>query len=128
MTSPNDQLGLEGEFPEASLPLLIRRQGMSDWDDGIVRILDRRQLPHREIYMECATPEQVAVAIEEMVIQGAFSISIAAGYGLALTDLGNDDLLKALRASAKRLVATRPTGLALGRMISATRISRTTKI
>ena len=40
--------GLEGEFVEAELPLLIRRAGMAEWDDGVVRILDRRLLPATE--------------------------------------------------------------------------------
>lgn len=113
------RLGLEGEFPEDELPLLIRRAGMAEWRDGHVRILDRRELPHRERYLECTAPEQVARAIEEMAIQGAFSISIAAGYGLALTDLGSGDPVQTLRASAERLIATRPTGLALKRMQTA---------
>lgn len=113
------RLGLEGEFPEEQLPLLIRRRGMAEWCDDGVRILDRRELPHRETYLECATPEEVARAIEEMAIQGAFSISIAAGYGLALTDIDRRDPMHALRASAERLIATRPTGLALKRMQTA---------
>ena len=126
MTSARGHLGLEGEFPETSLPLLIQRRGMSDWDDGLVRILDRRQLPQREVYIECVTPEQVAIAIEEMVIQGAFSISVAAGYGLALTDIDHANPLDDLTAAANRLVATRPTGLALRRMISACMVAATT--
>ena len=113
------KLGLEGEFPEDQLPRLIRRSGMADWHDGRVRILDRRELPHRERYLECTTPDDVAHAIEAMAIQGAFSISIAAGYGLALTDLGSGDSMSALRKTSARLVATRPTGLALTRMQAA---------
>ncbi len=111
-------LGLEGEFQEDQLPLLIRRSGMAEWDDGVVRILDRRQLPHTVQYVECTTPNDVAVAIENMVIQGAFSISIAAGYGLALTSPGAD-VRDGFQASADRLLRTRPTGLALRRMVEA---------
>lgn len=110
------RLGLEGEFDEADLPLLVRRAGMAEWHDGVVRILDRRQLPSSEVYVDCASTEDVAIAIEEMVIQGAFSLSIAAGYGLALS--ATDDLDQ-VRAAATRLRATRPTGLALDRMMTA---------
>lgn len=111
--------GLEGEFVESELPLLIRRAGMAEWDDGVVRILDRRQLPATESYLECTTVEEVATAIEDMAIQGAFSLSIAAGYGLALgAALANGDEA-GIASSADRLGRTRPTGLALQRMLRA---------
>lgn len=118
MTHAN-KLGLEGEFPESDLPLLVRRAGMAEWRDGVVRILDRRQLPLEEKYVECKTTQEVADAIETMVIQGAFSLSIAAGYGLALSVTGSTDVLRELRAAATRLRCTRPTGLALSRMLDA---------
>jgi methylthioribose-1-phosphate isomerase len=111
----DNKLGLEGEFKESDLPLLIRRAGMAEWDDGVVRILDRRKLPLTEQYLECRTVEEVANAIENMAIQGAFSLSIAAGYGLALA--GSD--AQAIQLSAERLINTRPTGLALHRMMTA---------
>jgi methylthioribose-1-phosphate isomerase len=116
MTTRSNRLGLEGEFRESELPLLVRRAGMAEWDDGLVRILDRRELPLAERFVECRTTEEVAIAIEEMVIQGAFSLSIAAGYGLALS--GNNGLNE-IRSAAKRLTSTRPTGLALHRMMDA---------
>ena len=115
----SDRLGLEGEFNESELPLLIRRAGMAEWDEGLVRILDRRALPLVEKYLECRTAEEVALAIEEMVIQGAFSLSIAAGYGLALAVKTGQSDLEAIHAAADRLLRTRPTGLALKRMIDA---------
>ena len=114
----SERFGLEGEFQEDHLPLLIQRSGMAEWDDGVVRILDRRQLPHIVQYVECTTPDDVAVAIEDMVIQGAFSISIAAGYGLALTPPATN-VRDGFRVSADRLLRTRPTGLALRRMVEA---------
>ncbi len=117
MTSTNDRLGLEGEYSESDLPLLVRRAGMAEWDDGVVRILDRRELPLAEKYLECRTVEAVAAAIEDMAIQGAFSLSIAAGYGLALA-AGNGGLPD-IETAVARLVRTRPTGLALGRMLDA---------
>ena len=119
--SENDRLGLEGVFVEKDLPLLIRRQGMADWCDGVVRILDRRALPHDERYVDCNCVEEVAICIEDMVIQGAFSLSIAAGYGLALaaTDETGSDCRTRLHAASERLKKTRPTGLALQRMMAA---------
>jgi methylthioribose-1-phosphate isomerase len=117
MTGAGDRLGLEGEYKESELPLLVRRAGMAEWDDGVVRILDRRALPLTEKYLECRTVDQVAEAIEDMVIQGAFSLSIAAGYGLALAAVDND--IVAIEKAAARLRRTRPTGLALQRMLDA---------
>lgn len=114
-----DKLGLEGEFREEKLPLLVRRAGMAEWDDGVVRILDRRALPLAEKYLECRTTEEVAVAIEEMVIQGAFSLSVAAGYGLALSCGKGPDVLQDIQSGEARLRKTRPTGLALQRMLTA---------
>jgi methylthioribose-1-phosphate isomerase len=49
-----------------------------------VRLLDQRELPLVETYLECTTPEQVAQAIRQMVVRGAPAIGIAAAYGLAL--------------------------------------------
>lgn len=117
----NDRLGLEGVFIERDLPLLIRRQGMADWRDGVVRILDRRALPGDERYVECENVEAVARCIEDMVIQGAFSLSVAAGYGLALAaaDDAASGNISQLSAAADRLKRTRPTGLALQRMLAA---------
>ncbi|NOX68866.1 MAG: S-methyl-5-thioribose-1-phosphate isomerase [Gammaproteobacteria bacterium] len=119
MVSVGGRLGLEGEFVEADLPLLVRRAGMAEWQDDRVRILDRRALPLVEQYLECRSAEEVAVAIEDMVIQGAFSLSIAAGYGLALAAMNGPGNLKSIRSAADRLLKTRPTGLALKRMIEA---------
>jgi len=118
MSTGNGRLGLEGEFGESELPLLVRRAGMAEWDEGLVRILDRRALPLIEKYLECRTTEEVAVAIEEMVIQGAFSLSIAAGYGLALSAVAGQGDMETIRLAADRLLKTRPTGLALQRMMN----------
>jgi len=114
-------LGLEGIFEERVIPLPMRRVGMAEWHGDHVRVLDRRELPLREAYLRCFTSAELAIAIEDMVIQGAYSISIAAGYGLALSAPEHADAqcLVKLQVEADRLIATRPTGLALKRMMSA---------
>ena len=117
MQPATENLGLDGFYAESALPTLIKRSGMAIWADGEVRILDRRKLPHSKEYLCCKTTEEVAEAIEMMVIQGAFSISIAAGYGLALTAQESNLSIKDLRKAAARLKATRPTGLALSRVM-----------
>ncbi len=112
----HDALGLEGQYLEQDLPLLIQRRGMAVWSNNKVVILDRRKLPLEESFVECTTPDSVATAIEDMVIQGAFSIGITAGFGFALTE---PQTLDSYRETAIRLQATRPTGLALKRMLMA---------
>ena len=116
----NPQLGWEGVFANDSIPLPMRRAGMAQWQGDHVLMLDRRQLPLSEVYLQLKNTEDVATAIENMVIQGAFSISIAAGYGLALSaSTGVVSNIAELELAAKRLIQTRPTGLAIARMMSA---------
>jgi methylthioribose-1-phosphate isomerase len=114
------QLGWEGVFADESIPLPMRRAGMAQWQGDHIRMLDRRQLPLKEVYLQLTNVEEVAKAIEDMVIQGAFSISIAAGYGLALSAaVGVADTTQELQVVAQRLTQTRPTGLAIARIMKA---------
>ena len=113
------RLGLDGEYREDDLPLLVQRRGMAYWDGECVRILDRRRLPHAREELVCGTVEDVAVAIETMAIQGAFTLAIAAGFGMALA-VGEPSHARAKGGeAAARLRVTRPTGLALRRMLAA---------
>ena len=112
--------GLEGVFLERDIPAPMRRAGMAEWCGDHVRMLDRRLLPSQESYLQLRTHAEVASAIKDMAIQGAFSISIAAGYGLALAAYNNSDApWSAIDKAAKQLIATRPTGLAIKRMMQA---------
>ncbi|MBI3762382.1 MAG: s-methyl-5-thioribose-1-phosphate isomerase [Chloroflexi bacterium] len=85
-----------------------------DAERGAVILLDRRLYPFATEYIECYTAEEVALAIEEMVVQGGPPLAYAAGLGLALAAFQNShraaaDRRAALRAAAVRLLATRPT-------------------
>jgi methylthioribose-1-phosphate isomerase len=55
-----------------------------EWRDDKIVMIDQRRLPLEEIYVECRTAEDVAVAIETMIIRGAPAIGVAAAFGLAL--------------------------------------------
>ena len=55
-----------------------------EWTDAGVRFLDQTKLPSEEIYVTCATAEEVADAIRTMVVRGAPAIGVAAAMGIAL--------------------------------------------
>jgi methylthioribose-1-phosphate isomerase len=78
-------------------------------DGPAVVVLDQRRLPDDVVEVRCATAEEVAEAIREMVVRGAPAIGIAAAYGLALAALRGDDLREAERV----LAASRPTAVNL---------------
>ncbi len=82
------------------------------WKNNKVIMIDQRKLPRKEIYLEYSRAEQVARAIETMVIRGAPAIGVAAAYGVALGALAfrpGDDLGRKFEAVRARLAATRPT-------------------
>jgi len=54
------------------------------WRDESLFLLDQRQLPHRQEWLDYDHPDQVAEAITMMVVRGAPAIGVAAAYGVAL--------------------------------------------
>jgi len=98
------------------------------WDGDAVELLDQRLLPRDEVVVRLRTVEEVARAIETMVVRGAPAIGCTAALGVALAAVrGAGGDLAALRrevgAAAERLARTRPTAVnlfwALGRMRAA---------
>jgi len=82
------------------------------WDNGKVVMIDQRKLPGEEVYVECTDFNQVAEAIETMVIRGAPAIGVAAAYGVALGIMGldeKDNLEERFDRIYRRLERTRPT-------------------
>ncbi len=71
-------------------------------------MLDQRQLPEREVWMVCKTWQEVAQAIQDMVVRGAPAIGIAAAYGMVLAADGCD-----CEAAVVGLARTRPTAVNL---------------
>jgi len=52
--------------------------------DGVLRLLDQRELPFNEVFVECRNAQDVTVAIRALVVRGAPAIGIAAAWGVVL--------------------------------------------
>lgn len=98
------------------LPITTRR-GDTLWYDreqGVVQVLDRRRPPREKVFVTCRTVEDVAQAIEQMIVQGGPPLAYVGGYGMALAARAVVDRevvtqRAALHDAAERLTATRPT-------------------
>jgi len=75
-------------------------------EDGLVKLIDQRYLPFDLRVYEAKTVEEVAVAIEDMVVRGAPAIGATAAYGMAQAHLQGLEL----KGVADRFRRTRPTG------------------
>jgi methylthioribose-1-phosphate isomerase len=83
-----------------------------EWREDRVVLIDQRLLPLEEVYVECRSEEEVARAIETMVIRGAPAIGVAAAYGVALGVMGGDPAPVGdgrFESIIRRLARTRPT-------------------
>lgn len=108
------------------LPLLTRRGDTLyyDTDRGAVMVLDRRRYPQTTEFAACTTVEEVAHAIEAMIVQGGPPLAYVGGYGLAVAAHQHHDwpieaLRSAIIAAGARLRATRPTADDLHAVIDA---------
>jgi len=85
------------------------------WNErGVLEILDQRSLPEEVRFLECASLEDVARAIEGMAVRGAPAIGIAAAYGLVLAE---PQSAEELEQALSRLRRTRPTAVNLFRAL-----------
>jgi methylthioribose-1-phosphate isomerase len=85
------------------------------FQDGALFLLDQRRLPREEVWLRCASVEDVASAIRSMAVRGAPAIGLAAAYGMALAD--------SLDQGASVLGETRPTAVNLRWAIDQVRLS-----
>jgi methylthioribose-1-phosphate isomerase len=86
------------------------------WLGDRVRMLDQTALPLEERYVECSTPEEIAVSIRRLEVRGAPLLGIAAAYGMALGAMGSggatgDEVCDDLRDAGGLLVGSRPTAV-----------------
>lgn len=88
------------------------------WEGNAVSFIDQRLLPNQEIYIKCQTYQDVAEAIETMVVRGAPAIGVSAAFGIALGLLGSstkniDELKKHFAHVSATIAKTRPTAVNL---------------
>ncbi|HXG93854.1 MAG TPA: S-methyl-5-thioribose-1-phosphate isomerase [Blastocatellia bacterium] len=89
-----------------------------EWTDEGVVMIDQRRLPNEELYPVFKTYEEVARAIEEMVVRGAPAIGVAAAMGIALGMKNSgaaspDEFEHDFNRVCERLARTRPTAVNL---------------
>jgi methylthioribose-1-phosphate isomerase len=88
------------------------------WSEEGVQLLDQRELPGQEVYLTLTSVEEVARAIESLVVRGAPAIGCTAAMGVArcaVTSPARDlsELRADLQAAMERLARTRPTAVNL---------------
>ena len=79
------------------------------WDGHTLHLLDQRRLPMETHWITLSTWEDVATAIEHMVVRGAPAIAIAASYGFAMAITAGEDR----GVVANGLLKARPTAVNL---------------
>ena len=101
------------ERMDEGMPFLLRYENVAWYEDGKVRILDRRVYPREVRYEVCETYGQVVRAIADMVTQSAGPYT-AVGMGMALAahqvrSKGKAEQTAFLRRAAEELAHARPT-------------------
>src|SRR3989442_15585876 len=89
-----------------------------EWTSDGVRMLDQRLLPTEEKYLILRSYEEIADAIQKMVVRGAPAIGVSAAMGLALgasQSVGTSvaDLEYDFKYMCQVMEATRPTAVNL---------------
>lgn len=101
------------ERVDKDLAFMLRYENVAWYEDGKVKILDRRIYPTEVRFVTCASHGEVAKAIADMVTQSAGPYT-AAGMGMALAayeckDLKEEEQMSYLKDAAYTLSHARPT-------------------
>lgn len=82
------------------------------YQNGKISVLDQRQLPHKEVWLDANGIETMVTLIQQLSVRGAPLIGVAAALSLGqLAEQGAP--VEALRAAAHRLREARPTAVNL---------------
>ena len=98
---------------DEGLAFLLRYENVAWYEDGKVRILDRRCYPHPIKFVTCNTSEEVANAMRDMIVQSAGPY-LACGMGMVLAayeakDMPYDKAMEHIRYAQDLMVNARPT-------------------
>lgn len=98
---------------DEDLAFMLQYENVAWYEDGAVKILDRRIYPTKTEFVICRTHEEVAQAIADMVTQSAGPYT-AAGMGMALAayesrDMEESKKIEYLEKAAYTLSHARPT-------------------
>ena len=101
------------ERQDEGLAFMLRYENVAWYEDGAVRILDRRIYPAKTEFVTCRTHQEVAKAIKDMVTQSAGPYT-AAPMGMALAAYECRDMKEAeqaayLEKAADTIAHARPT-------------------
>ena len=88
------------------------------WENNQVVMIDQTKLPAKLVYVRYRKYEDVARAIERLVVRGAPAIGVAAAFGMSLAAISSKaknkkSLIKDLKTAYVRLRSTRPTAVNL---------------
>jgi len=89
-----------------------------EWKNNKVVMIDQTKLPNELVFVEFSDYQQVANAINTMVVRGAPAIGVSGAFGLALASQKSnaatkEELLEELEKAKKILFETRPTAINL---------------
>lgn len=98
---------------DKGMPFLLQYENVAWYENGVVRILDRRIFPKQKKFVCCKTYHEIIKAIQDMVTQSAGPYT-AVGMGMALAayeckDKTEEKQIAFLTKAAKELGNARPT-------------------
>ena len=101
------------ERADKDLAFILRYENVAWYEDGIVRILDRRIYPIKTEFVTCKTHREVAQAITDMVTQSGGPYA-AASMGMVLAayecrDMKTEEQINFLKQASETIAAARPT-------------------
>ncbi len=89
-----------------------------EFNEGVLQLIDQRELPNRYTYYYCSNYRDVEFAIRDMVVRGAPAIGATAAYGMYLASLEfseerKETFLAKLKEAGHFLERARPTAVNL---------------
>ncbi len=98
---------------DKDLAFLLQYENVAWYENGAVKILDRRIFPMKTSYVTCKTHEEVAKALTDMVTQSGGPYT-AAGMGMALAayechNMAHEKIVEFLKRASETIATARPT-------------------